>query len=195
MNRLSFEQLDKLAKETLPEKRYRHTVGVVEAAEMLAEKYGADPEKAKIAGYLHDITKAYTAEQQYAFCAEYGIKLDEIEQNSPKLLHALTGAKYAEAVLGIEDREILDALRCHTTGRRDMSKMDKILYLADYIEVNRDFPGVETIRALIDEGLDAMMRAALIQTVMEVAQKGVPIHPNTIACYNQLMTEALYGKR
>ncbi len=183
------QQYQSIVKEILSPKRYQHTLGVVDAAKDLAMRYGGDVQQAQIAGMLHDITKECSVPEQISFCAEFSIGLTNLELRSPKLLHAKTGAGYAQHRLGVDDPMILDALRYHTTGRRDMTKLDKILYLADYIEVNRDFPGVDEVRALIDQGLDVMMCQAMKQTIGELLDKPAPIHPDTFECYNQLLLE------
>ncbi len=183
------QRYESIVKNILSPKRYRHTLGVVDAAKDLALRYGGDVQQAQIAGMLHDITKECSVLEQFDYCAEFGIELTDLELRSPKLLHAKTGAGYARNRLDITDPMILDALRYHTTGRRHMTKLDKILYLADYIEVNRDFPGVDEVRALIDNGLDAMMYQAMKQTIQELLDKSSPIHPDTFECYNQLLLE------
>lgn len=178
-----------LAKERLSPKRYLHTCGVVDAARDLAVRYGADPEQAMIAGWLHDLTKECSVQEQLNLCDRFGIVLSDSERRSPKLWHAKTAAGYARECLGVEDPTVLDALRYHTTGRANMTILDKIVYLADYIEVNRTFDGVEEVRALIDEGLDAMMLQAMKQTIEELLEKSASIHPDTFLCYNQLVSE------
>ena len=178
-----------LAKDRLSLKRYLHTCGVVDAAYDLAVRYGADPEQACLASWLHDITKECSAQEQLEMCGQFGIALTDMEKRSPKLWHAMTAAGYARDCLGIDDPMVLDALRYHTTGRANMTVLDKIVYLADYIEVNRTFDGVEEVRALIDEGLDAMLLQATKQTIEELLEKSAPIHPDTFLCYNQLVSE------
>lgn len=178
-----------LAKERLSPKRYLHTCGVVDAARDLAVRYGADPEQAMVAGWLHDLTKECSVQEQLNLCDRFGIVLSDLERRSPKLWHAKTAAGYARECLGVEDPTVLDALRYHTTGRANMTILDKIVYLADYIEVNRTFDGVEEVRALIDEGLDAMMLQAMKQTIEELLEKSASIHPDTFLCYNQLVSE------
>lgn len=178
-----------LAKERLSPKRYLHTCGVVDAAYDLAVRYGADPEQAKLAGWLHDITKECSVQEQVEMFGQWEISLTDLEKRSPKLWHAMTAAGYARECLGIDDAAVLDALRYHTTGRANMTVLDKIVYLADYIEVNRTFDGVDEVRALIDEGLDAMMLQAMKQTIEELLEKSAPIHPDTFLCYNQLVSE------
>lgn len=183
------ERFESIVKERLSARRFQHTCGVVEAAKELALRYGGDEKQAQLAGLLHDITKEDSIYEQLVYCREFGIVLTDLECRSPKLLHAMTGAEYARHRLGVTDPAVLDALRYHTTGRQNMTVLDKILYLADYIEVNRNFDGVEEVRALIDQGLDAMMFQAMRQTIQELLDKPALIHPDTFACYNQLLLE------
>lgn len=183
------ERFESIVREKLSVRRFQHTCGVVAAARELAMRYGGNVKQAQIAGLLHDITKEDSIHEQLAYCREFGIILTDLECRSPKLLHAMTGAGYAQHRLGVTDPAILDALRYHTTGRQNMTTLDKILYLADYIEVNRNFDGVEEVRALIDRGLDSMMFQAMKQTIQELLDKQALIHPDTLACYNQLLLE------
>ncbi len=183
----SSEQLMEIVASRLSERRFRHTMGVVEAAKSLAKFYGADEYKAEIAAILHDITKEDDYKQQLKYCDEFGIILPNNEREIPPLLHAYTGAYYAKNVLGIDDEEILGAIYYHTTACRDMSLLEKVVYLADYIEVNRDFDGVENVRKIAYDGIDEAMIAALGQGIVEVIGKGSEIHIDTIGCYNQLI--------
>lgn len=183
------KRIEQIVKDKLSSKRFRHTLGVMDAAEDLARRYGGDVERSRLAGLLHDITKECGVAEQLRLFEEFDIEVSPLELRSPKLWHAMTGAGYAKHCLGIDDPEILQAVRYHTTGRQNMSLMDKILYLADYIEVNRDFEGVEEVRALIDQGLDAMMLQAMKQTIQELLDKSAAIHPDTFMCYNQLLLE------
>lgn len=190
LNGWSLDQLMQAAQELLPPKRFRHTMGVAQAAADLARRYGEDESIAYAAGLLHDLTKPWSPEQQLAYCREKGIPLDFLERRSPALWHAITVGEFVREKFGISDAPLLLALRYHTTGRAGMSRLEKILYLADYIEVNRDFDGVENVRALVDQGLDVMLLCAMRQTIVEVVQKPSTLHPDTIACYNECWWEA-----
>ena len=178
-----------LAQNALSEKRFRHTLGVASAAEKLAAHYGLDANKAVVAAFLHDIAKEETFERQLQYCAEFGILLSDFEKKSPKLLHALTAAGYAKHRLHVTDTEILDAVRYHTTGRKYMSGLEKVVYLADFIEENRNFPGVDEVRAIAYQGLDGAMIAALANTICEVVNKPSLLHWDTVECYNQLIMD------
>lgn len=128
-------------------KRIAHVKGTEEEAVRLAQRWGADVEKARRAAILHDCTKYYEMEEQLKICRQYGIVLDDLEQKAVKLLHSKTGACMARYVYGQED-DIYEAIFWHTTGKADMSLLEKILYIADYMEPTRDFPGVERLREL-----------------------------------------------
>ncbi len=189
MNEITLQQLDAIVKETLTGARYRHTLGVVETAAALAQQYGCDPEKARKAAYLHDLTKDCAYNEHLEYCKRFSILPSAIEQTSSTLLHAITGAYYAKNILHLRDTEIFDAIRYHTTGRQNMSVLEKVLYLAAYIEPGRKFDGVKEVRKLVRIGMDAALRKALANTIIEVAAKPAPVHIDTIECYNQLMME------
>ena len=151
----------------LDEKRVPHVAGCEGEAVKLARRWGEDPENAAEAGILHDITKRFSGKEQLNLCKKYAIICDSAERSMPRLLHAKTGAAVARERYGVSD-EIYNAIRWHTTGKPDMTMLEKIIYLADYIEPTRDFPGVEKIRALAYEDLDRAMLLGLQMTVEEV---------------------------
>ena len=135
------------------EKRVPHAIGTSELAKTLGERYGADAALCARAGILHDVTKALRAPEQLALCERFAVELTAEERENPKLLHAITGAAVARAIFG-ECDDVVRAIRWHTTGRADMGVMEKILYIADYAEPTRDFPGVERLRAALARSLD-----------------------------------------
>ncbi|MCI8539338.1 MAG: nicotinate (nicotinamide) nucleotide adenylyltransferase [Oscillospiraceae bacterium] len=159
-------------------KRIPHIRGAEETAVHLAETWGADPDLARMAGILHDCTKYYTMEEQLNLCAAYGIELDELEQRSVKLLHAKTGAAIARDIYGAPE-EVCSAIYWHTTGRADMTLLEKILYIADYMEPNRDFEGVDQLRALTETDLDGAVLLGLEMSVQEMKDRGNPLHFRT----------------
>ena len=132
-------------KSTLSEKRYKHSLGVCDEAVKLAEKYGADTEKAYTAGILHDCAKGYDTDDQIKLCQKYGVVLDDITLACKPVIHAPLGAKIAKAEYGVNDKDVLDAIMCHTVAKENMSLLDKIIYIADMIEPMRDFDGVEEL--------------------------------------------------
>ncbi len=178
----------RLLKDRLSEKKYKHTLGVAETALRLAKEYDVDEQKAYIAGLLHDITKELSPKEQMVFCTDYKIELDYVEKNEPKVLHQHTGAYYVRYLLNIEDEEIVRAVRYHTTANKHMTQLDKIIYIADCIEPNRTYDGVEQIRQALDEkGLDYAMLTALRSSIIEVTNKGTMLHPDTIEAYNRFV--------
>jgi len=167
----------------LKENRIAHVTGVESQAVKLAMRWGADPDTAAIAGILHDITKAQNKEKQLKLCEKYGIILENAERENPALLHARTGAALARERFGISD-EIYSAIRWHTTGKPDMSTLEKIIYLADYTEPTRDFEGVEELRELSFEDLDKAMALGLEMSIEDLTERGKPIFHDTMDAYN-----------
>ena len=174
-----------LLKNRLNEKRYHHSLCVADEAKFLAVKYGADPEKAFTAGLLHDITKNAPTEEHLKLFKDYNIELSDIEKSSEKLWHAVSGAVYVKFVLGINDEEIISAIRYHTTAKQDMTLLEKVLYIADFTSLDRDYDDIDVIRALSRESLDKAMKYALSYTINELVDKGVAIHNDTFFAYNQ----------
>ncbi len=160
-------------------KRIPHVKGCEATAAYLAGKWGADVESAREAGILHDITKKLGLGEQLILCGEYGILIDDLERKSEKLLHSKTGAAFACDFFGISD-EVYEAIRWHTTGKADMTTLEKVLYMADYIEPTRCFDGVEELRRLCGEDLDRAMARGLEMSVEELEEKGVTVHPRTL---------------
>ena len=179
LKRLTDQQLRACSYSMMRAKRIAHVKGTEEEAVRLAQRWGADVEKARRAAILHDCTKYYEMEEQLKICRQYGIVLDDLEQKAVKLLHSKTGACMARYVYGQED-DIYEAIFWHTTGKADMSLLEKILYIADYMEPTRDFPGVERLRELAGRDLDAAVLAGCEMSIAEMAERGLPVHPNTI---------------
>lgn len=172
--------------ERLTEKRYLHSLAVADEAARLAKKYGADPDRAYLAGLLHDIMKDAPKEEMLQTMERFGIILTDIEKNAPKLWHAMAGACFVRRQLDIEDGEIIRAIRYHTTARKNMSLLEKILYLADFTSADRDYPGVEDMRKAVEQGLEKAMTEALSFTITDLVGEGNPIHPDTFEAYNQI---------
>ncbi|MCF2664116.1 nicotinate (nicotinamide) nucleotide adenylyltransferase [Oscillibacter valericigenes] len=185
LKHLPLEQLRPVALSYLKHKRILHVLGTEQEAARLAERYGADVEKARVAALLHDCTKKLSMEEQLALCAKYGIRLDELEQKALKLLHSKTGAAIARDVFGVDD-EIYSAIWYHTTGHADMTKLEKIIYLADYIEPSRDFPGVDELRNVCYEDLDKGLLKGLEMTIEEMTAMGNPVHHATVEARDAL---------
>ena len=140
--------------------RVNHVIGCSETAERLARIHGADPEDARRAGILHDVTKALDGGDQLRLCDKYGIIIDAFDRSHPKILHATTGSDVARRVFG-ENEAVCQAIRWHTSGKADMTTLEKIIYVADYMEPNRDFPGVEEMRQLAETDLDGALLMGL----------------------------------
>lgn len=182
---LPLSKLRPVALSYLKHQRIPHVLGTEQEAIRLAERYGADVEKARRAALLHDCTKRLDMAEQLALCEKYGIELDELEQQALKLLHAKTGAAIARDVFGVDD-EIYGAIRYHTTGCAGMTKLEKIIYLADYIEPSRDFPGVDELRKVCYEDLDKGLLLGLEMTIEEMTSMGSPVHHATIEARDAL---------
>lgn len=185
LKHLTPEQLRPVALSYLKHKRIPHVLGTEQEAVRLAERYGADVKMAREAALLHDCTKKLDTEEQLELCSRYGVELDELERNALKLMHAKTGAAVAKYVFG-EPEEVVEAIRWHTTGKAGMSVLEKVLYLADYIEPNRDFPGVEELRQACYRSLDEGLLMGLQMTADEMNQRGNPIHKNTLEALSEL---------
>lgn len=185
LKHLPLSQLRPVALSYLKYKRIPHVLGTEQEAIRLAERYGADVEKARVAALLHDCTKKLNMEEQLALCSHYGIELDELEQKALKLLHAKTGAAIARDVFGV-DEEIYHAIWWHTTGHAGMTLLEKIIYLADYIEPSRDFPGVDKLRKVCYEDLDKGLLMGLDMTIQEMTEMGNPVHRATVEARDAL---------
>ncbi len=184
---MDYEKIKEILRGRLTEKRYIHSLCVADEAKRLALKYGENTEKAYLAGLLHDITKTTPREEQLLFFSQFGIMLDDITKNSEKLWHAVSGAGYIENILKITDSQILSAVRYHTTAKADMTKFEKILYLADFTSADRDYSDVDVMRKKVDKSVDEAMEYALSYTINELVEKHCQIHPDTFQAYNDIM--------
>jgi predicted HD superfamily hydrolase involved in NAD metabolism len=180
------EMENKLA-QRLTAKRYVHSLGVSETAVSLAQRFGAAVEKARLAGLLHDCAREIATEALLPTAEALGIMIDDIERRAPILLHAKLGALMVVRDYGVMDREIGQAIAWHTTGGPTMTILDKIIYLADFIEPSRSFPGVERLRELSEKNLNQALLAAYDQSVTYILAKGGLLHPDTIAGRNELL--------
>jgi len=169
------------------EKRYQHTLGVAESARRLAERYGADPKKAELAGFVHDYCKCWPVERMRQILIRHDYPQDLLH-GEKELWHAFAGAIVIQSELGITDPEVLQAVRYHTTGRPGMSLLEKVVCVADYIEPNRSFPGVEQIRELAEKNLDEALAAALGGTIRFLIEQRKTVYPLTLEAYNDLVS-------
>lgn len=184
---VSYEKIKDLLKERLDEHRYIHSLGVADSAKELAVRFGADENKAYLAGLLHDITKNETNERQLKLFESDGIILNQVEKNNPKLWHAMTAPIFIKNELGVTDEEILSAVRYHTTGRASMSLLEKIVYIADYISAERDYPDVDVMRALAKESLEKAALYSLEYTLKKLSKSELVIHNDSLSFYNELV--------
>ena len=175
---LTLEQLEAEVTGLLKPNRVAHVLGCRDTAIQMARYFGADENLAARAALLHDVTKALEPRLQLTLCKEYGIVPDEFSQKNPKTLHALTGSLVARRIFGEEDA-VVEAIRWHTTGKAGMTLLEKILYVADYMEPNRDFPGVQKLRELAFEDIDAAMVLGLKMTVALLQQQGRSVCPES----------------
>ncbi len=174
------EPADVFARERLSAKRYGHTVRVAETAEDLARAHGLDPARARLAALLHDAARETPSDEFLGLAEDLGLAVGEPERESPKLLHGPVAAELARRELGVEDGEVLDAIRAHTTGRPGMSSLSLVLYVADKIEPARDYPSVENLRRLARRDLRAAAAESLRRSIAHNEERGRPTHPASI---------------
>ena len=192
---LLYEKIDYILKHKLSSHRYRHTQGVVKSAIELSTRYGVDLNQARLAALIHDNAKALEKDELIKLANEYKLKIDEVTKIEVALLHGPVGSIIAQRDFGIEDQKILGAIKYHTTGKANMNQLEKILYLADYIEEGRDFSGVETIRKASKENLDQALLLALNYSIQYIIQSCKLIHPCTLEARNDLLYKLYYNKR
>ncbi|QPC46955.1 bis(5'-nucleosyl)-tetraphosphatase (symmetrical) YqeK [Mangrovibacillus cuniculi] len=185
MNR---EEALAFVKPHLTEKRYIHTIGVMETAITLASKYAVDQKKAELAAIFHDYAKFRDLDEMRNIIVQKSLDPLLLSFHS-ELWHAPVGALLVQQEIGIVDEEILSAIRYHTSGRKEMTELEKIIYVADYIEPGRDFPGVEEVRKLAEVSLDAALKQSVKNTINFLLKKEVPIYPDTLNLYNWIVTK------
>lgn len=181
------DDIKTILKNRLSEKRYYHSLCVADSARYLAVRYGADEGKMYLAGLLHDITKNTSDEEQLKLFERFGIILTDVEKRSPQIWHAMSGALFVEHELGIVDKDIISAIRYHTTAKADMTLSEKIIYTADLISADRTYTDVDEVRMQADESLEKAMLTILKFTVKNLIDRGLPVHPDTLSAYNFLM--------
>jgi predicted HD superfamily hydrolase involved in NAD metabolism len=184
---MNIKEARKIIKSRLSNARFTHSCAVSDEAVKLAQKYKGDTEKAAIAGMLHDIVKDMPLEEQLQTIKKYSIMLDNVENLTPKLWHAILGAAVLEHELAIKDRDIINAVRYHTTARASMSMLETIIYLADFVSADRTFDGVEQLRTAIYTSLQAGLLAALEFSFNELLKKNAAIHLDTVCARNELL--------
>ncbi|HET7628390.1 MAG TPA: bis(5'-nucleosyl)-tetraphosphatase (symmetrical) YqeK [Bacillales bacterium] len=175
-----------VVRKQLTEQRYEHTVRVTDTAVALAVKYGVNREKAELAGIFHDYAKNRPLHEMNQIITEEDIPSD-LANYPQQLWHAHVGAFLVQREAGISDEDVLAAIAYHTTGRAGMSSLEKVVFLADYIEPGRNFPGVEHVRHLAESELNTAVVQALANTISFLLKAKVKIHPDTLAAYNDLL--------
>ncbi len=190
MKNLPAEELKQVVCALLKPNRVAHVLGCAEEARHLAAHWGADETDAYRAGLLHDITKAMDGPLQLTLCQEYGIVLDKFSQENPKTLHALTGSYAAERIFG-EKEAVVSAIRSHTTGKANMNLLEKIIYVADYMEPNRNFPGVEELRKLAYSNMDQALKLGLTMTLNMLQSQKREISPASRSALQYLLDQGV----
>lgn len=169
---IDINKVKKQLQKDLDAKRYEHTIGVAYTAACLAMRYGISVNKAYIAGLLHDCAKCFDNDKKISLCKKYGVKLSDNEKNNTSLIHAKLGAEYAKVKYEIDDIEIADAISFHTTGKADMSMLEKIVFSADYIEPHRkQILGLDEIRTTIFMDIDEAVYLILLNTIKHLKKK------------------------
>ena len=185
---MGYEEMRALLEKSLKPSRYQHSLGVAETAVFLARRFGVDEEQAQVAGLLHDCAREFRNEDLIAEAEKRLIMVGNIERQMPLLLHAYVGSRLVTEKYGVSDHAIEQAIWRHTVGGAKMTKLDKIIWFADMIEPNRDYPGVEELRSLAkNAALDDMVLAGLTQSITFVLQKGGLIHPDTVIARNEIL--------
>ena len=185
---MGYEEMRALLETSLKPSRYQHSLGVAETAVFLAQRFGVNEEQAKVAGLLHDCAREFRNEDLITEAEKRLIVVGDIERQMPLLLHAYVGSRLVTEKYGVSDHAIEQAIWRHTVGGAKMTKLDKIIWFADMIEPNRDYPGVENLRKLAKTAsLDDMVLAGLTQSIAFVLQKGGLIHPDTVIARNEIL--------
>lgn len=181
-----------ILREKLTEKRFIHSLNVADSSKELAKIYGYDEEIAYTAGLIHDCCKDTPAGLQLSYLLENSAELTEIEISTPKLYHAMCGSIYIKKEFGIQNEDIINAVRYHTTGRKNMSLLEKIVFIADFISAERDYDGVEIMREKAGRSLDEAIVEGLGFTIKDLIDRGERfVHPDTIDAYNEAMMNIL----
>ncbi len=179
----------------LTERRFIHSLNVADSARELAEIYGCDPDKAYTAGLIHDCCKDEPAGLQLSYMLGNGAILTECEINTAKLYHSICGSIFVQKEFGIDDVEIINAVRYHTTGRANMSVLEKVIFIADFISSERDYNGVEIMREKAKRSLDEAIVEGLSFTIKDLIDAGRIIHPDTLGAYNDAIANVEKSRR
>lgn len=188
---MTIDDIKNLLMEKLSPKRYKHSLNVMDTAGKLADTYGLDVAKASLAGLIHDCAREIRGNDVFLECNRFNIEISNVCKIQPELLHGPLGAKLAEEQYGITDEIILNAVRWHTTGHENMDLMAKVIYIADYIEPGRSFPGIEEARQLAFKNIDSAMVFSLDRTIRFVVSRGLLVHPDTINARNSILIKTI----
>ena len=178
------EQFKAVLQKRLSEKRYIHSLNVADSAKELAIIYGCDPEKAYTVGLIHDCCKDEPAGLQLSYMLENKVELSEYELDVAKLYHAISGSVFARNEFGITDEDMLNAIRYHTTGRKGMSLLEKVVFIADFISVEREYNGVDIMREKARRSLDEAIVEGLGFTIKDLITRNMVVHPDTVLAFN-----------
>ncbi|MBQ8228077.1 MAG: bis(5'-nucleosyl)-tetraphosphatase (symmetrical) YqeK [Clostridia bacterium] len=184
----SDEKIIEVIRDRLVESRFVHSLNVADSARDLAVIYGADADICYTAGLLHDITKNAPQEEHFNLFEKGNVILTQAENANHKLWHAMSGEQFIRQNTDIKNEEIWNAVRYHTTGRAGMSLVEKIIYIADFVSAERDYPDVDVMRALSVKSLDDAMLYSLRYTIPDLIKKGQTIHPDSVNLYNELIS-------
>ncbi|MGZ4106631.1 MAG: bis(5'-nucleosyl)-tetraphosphatase (symmetrical) YqeK [Tumebacillaceae bacterium] len=181
MNELQIKQM---VEDVLSPRRFKHVCGVVETADLLAKRFGADPEKARIAAWAHDYAREWAVDRWYEVARER--QIDPAFMEVPELMHGPIVATMLPELFGVEDEDVANAVRYHTSGRAGMSLLEKVVCLADYLEPGREFPGVDALRAKAETDIDDALASAFDGTIRHLLDRHKPIFPLTVVARNDL---------
>lgn len=184
---MTYQEYEQEVKKHLTEKRFSHSQCVADSCAELAAQYGADIERARLAGILHDVMKDTPPQEQLKLIEKSGIMLSAAERRNEKLWHAVAGAAFVRDVLQLDDQEIVDAIACHTGGKSHMTVFEKVLFVADYISADRDYPGVEKLREAAKDSLEAVIVEGIAFTIPERMGMRMTLEPRSIDAYNEAL--------
>jgi len=194
MHDMTLEEIKQKLQSRLTNKRFRHSVNVMETAVKLASIHGEDINKAATAGLLHDCARDIRGKEIFEACSNFDINIDGVARMQPELLHGPLGVHIARTEYEITDASVLSAILWHTTGHAGMKTLDKIVFLADYIEPDRKIPGIEEVRKAATYDLDDAMLLALDRTIKYVVNRGALLHPDTVDARNSILMERIMQK-
>lgn len=184
----NIEWMKEKLKEKLLSQHYEHSLRTAETAARMARAFGVNEEKAYIAGLLHDYAKSMGGEELISRARELGLKVNEVELATPYLLHAPVGARLIESELGVSDKEIIASIENHTTGSPSMTRLDKIIYVADMVEPGRPYPGLDELRRIALDDLDEVFKESYTHSLAYLLRARKLIHPITVEVWNKLIS-------